>query len=146
MNERRLPRFSTRLPIAFHVFEARRGALEVGALARATTRDVGPNGCFLAHVTLAPGTRVHFYLALPDGCVEGFGVITHEHPRFDAFCGETPGVGVRFTRLSHAARARIDRFVDERRAVDRAAMRAALDRARAEQFLQGRVVTPAWLA
>src|SRR5262249_45944026 len=132
MNERRRTRFSTRLEVAYHVFDARGGELDIGRLTRARTGDVGDGGLFLARVALPMGTRLHFYLSL-DGnrTVEGFGVVAHERPRFDAWAGETPGVGVRFTWLGRDARARLDQFLDERRAIDRAAMQAALSRARA---------------
>ncbi len=139
MNERRQPRFGTRLPIRYQVFDREGDELSLGRLEAGRTRDVGRDGLFLAHCELPVGTRLHFYFELPErGCVEAFGVVVHERPRLDAFGAETEGVGVRFTRVSPHARARLDRFVDERRALDEAAMRAALARARAEQFLEAR--------
>jgi len=136
MNERRLPRYSTRLPVRYQIFDARGGELELGRLDGARTRDLGADGLFLAYVDLPIGTRLHFYFELPErGCVEAFGVVTHETPRLDAWGAETPGVGVRFTRLSPHARARLDQWLDERRALDQAALNAALGRARAERFL-----------
>jgi hypothetical protein len=136
MNERRLPRFTTRLPVRYQIFDGRGGELRLGRLDGARTRDLGSDGLFLAYVDLPVGTRLHFYCELPErGCFEAFGVVSHQRARLDAWAGETPGVGVRFTRLSPHARARLDQWLDERRAVDEASLKAALDRARAEVFL-----------
>src|SRR3954447_14597252 len=77
---RRAPRWSTRLPVRYQVFDARSGQLNVGRLATARARDIGPNGLFLSQVELPPGTPLRFFFELPEtwgGCIEAFGRVVH---------------------------------------------------------------------
>lgn len=134
-SERRAPRWSTRIPVRYHVFDARSGQLELGRLEGARARDIGSKGLFLQQVELPVGTRIHFFFELPEtagGCIEAFGEVVHGRPRLDAMGHEVPGAGVRFLRLSTRDRARLDQYLNERKMIDAAYLSAHAVRVRAE--------------
>ena len=136
-SERRAPRWSTRLPVRYQVFDARSGQLTLGRLASARARDIGPNGLFLAQVELPESTPLHFFFELPEtwgGCIEAFGRVVHTRPRLDATGHEVAGVGVRLLRMAPRDRARLDHYLAERRSIDAAYLSAGEVRARAERM------------
>jgi hypothetical protein len=110
------------------------GQLVLGPLYGALARDVGAGGLFLAGPRLACGTRLHLYVELPDGnCVEAWGEVAHRGPRVDAHAhAPVDGVGVRLVRVSPRDAARLERFLDERRAIEEATTRAVDHRLHAE--------------
>lgn len=132
--ERREPRMRTRVQVRLHVFDATSGALNMGQILEAETRDFGPRGMFLSGVAVPCATRVHIYLELPSGCVEAFGVVVHDRPQVDATGMSRAGVGIRFTRLSLGDENRLETFLDDRRDAAHAALVAALARVRAERM------------
>jgi len=136
--DRRQPRWGTRLPVRYHVFDGRTGRLEITRLHTSRAYDIGEQGLFLARVDAPIGTRLHFFFELPEvwgGLVEAFGEIVHLQPRLDATGFETPGAGVRLLRMSPRDRARLDRYLAERRRIDAAYLSAAEVRRRAERML-----------
>ena len=134
---RRAPRWGTRIPVRFHVFDGRTGRLQMTGLDSARAYDIGEQGLFLSRVDLPVGTRLHFFFELPEswgGLVEAFGEVVHTQPRLDTTGFETPGAGVRLLRMSPRDRARLDRYLAERRMIDAAYLSAAEVRRRAEQM------------
>jgi hypothetical protein len=132
--ERRQQRYSTRVLVRYHVFDAKAGELNVGQIVATQARDFSRSGLFLAGVDLPTGTRLHFYFDLPSGCVEAFGEVVHDHPRWETLGGEREGCGIRLLSLPAGDRARLDRFLQERREADLAAANGALVRVRAERM------------
>ena len=126
--DRRRPRYSTRMLVRYHVWTSQGGQLELGELSAARAADLGANGLFLDGVQLPAGTRLHFFLSLPDGsgCVEGFGRVMH---------ATRSGVGIRLQRMSARDRARLDGYLDERRAIEAAWLTGEDVRRRAEARL-----------
>lgn len=144
--ERRTPRWDTRIPVRYQVFELRTGRLELGRLDAARARDIGEHGLFLSGAEAAPGTRLHFFFELPEscgGCIEAFGIVVHAQPRVDPLAPgrQVAGVGVRLLHLSSRDRARLDRYLAERRAIDAACLSAAAVRLRAESRVRPAVHT-----
>jgi hypothetical protein len=137
---RRAPRWSARIAVRYQVFEPQDGELSLGELDAARARDIGSDGLFLSGVDQPLGTRLHFFFELPEsrgGCIEAFGEVVHAGPRLDATGFEIPGVGVRILRISPRNRARLERYLDERQAIDAACLSAAQVRVRAERRLRG---------
>lgn len=141
--DRRRPRWSTRLPVRYQVFDGRSGTLELGSLTAARARDLGERGMFLQQVALPVGTRLHLFFELPEswgGCVEAFGEVVHARPRLDVMGNEIAGVGVRFSWMSAHDRARLEAYLRERRSIDAACLSAAEVRRRAEERRRGRLL------
>jgi hypothetical protein len=117
-----------------HVFDGTSGELTVGPIVEAESRDFSPRGLFLAGVNLACATRVHLYVDIPDGCIEVFGVVVHRRPQTDLAGITRDGVGIRFTRISVLDEERLDRFLNDRRQADEAAIHGVVVRLRAQQM------------
>lgn len=138
--ERREPRMRTRTRVRLHVFDGTSGALHMGQILEAESRDFGNRGLFLSGVSLPCATRVHLYLDIPSGCIEAFGVVVHDRPQVDATGMSRQGVGIRITRLSLADEQRLETFLEDRRDAVQAALEGALARIRAERMR--RISTP----
>ncbi len=123
-----------RIRVRLHVFDATSGALNMGQILEAQSRDFGQRGLFLSGVNLPCATRVHLYLDIPTGCIEAFGVVVHDRSQVDATGMARQGVGIRFTRLSLTDEQRLETFLDDRRDAAQAALQAALARIRAERM------------
>jgi hypothetical protein len=135
--DRRAPRWGTRIPVRYHVFDGRTGRLQMTNLEAARAYDIGENGLFLSRVDAPIGTRIHFFFELPEswgGLVEAYGEVVHDRPRLDTTGFETQGVGVRMLRMSPRDRGRLDRYLAERRLIDAAYLSAAEVRRRAERM------------
>jgi len=137
-NDRREPRWSSRIPVRYHVFDNSSGRLELGRLDLSRAYDIGPRGLLLARVEAPVGTRLHFFFELPESwgnVIEAFGVVVHNQARVDPLGYSVPGSGVRLLHISPRDRQRLDRYLAERRAIDAAMLSAAAVRARAEALL-----------
>jgi hypothetical protein len=138
ITDRRQHRWGTRIPVRYHVFDGRSGRLELGQLDGARAYDISERGLFLSRVDAPIGTRLHLFFELPEswgGLVEAFGEVMHRQPRLDTCGFTTAGAGVRVLRMSPRDRARLDRYLAERRLIDAACLSAAEVRRRAEQML-----------
>jgi hypothetical protein len=132
--ERKHPRWSVVAPVRYQVFDRRGGEFTVGEICQTRAHDLAQDGAFLAHVVLPLGTRIHFYLELPEnygGNVEVFGEVVHDRPRMSDDGRARDGVGVRFAGLSPRDRSRIERFLAPREAIAAASLRADVEAARA---------------
>jgi len=132
--ERRNPRWSTRIPVRYQVFDGREGGINIGRLHSGRARDIGSQGLFLQCAQLQSGTRLHIFFELPEtcgGCVEVFGEVVHERARLDAMGYEVPGVGVKIGHIADRDRTRLQAYLDERTAIDAAVLSASQVRLRA---------------
>jgi hypothetical protein len=102
----------TRQIVRYHVLELNTdGALELAQIGTTLASDISLEGAFLAHVTLKPGTRLHFYFELPDGYVECVGKVVHNQHRIDAYGVARPGSGVRFVVVAGLDKQRLARYL-----------------------------------
>jgi hypothetical protein len=130
--ERRFQRWSTRIPVRFEIWGAKR--LDFERFGRARARDIGAGGLFLQGAQLERHTRIHFFFELPEtwgGCVEAFGEVVHGRAHLDTMGFEIPGVGVRILRMPERDRARLDAYLRERSRIDAAVLSASQVRLRA---------------
>lgn len=106
---------ATRQVVRYHVLEMRGDTFELTRIGTTLASDISLDGVFLSHVTLTPGTRLHFYFELPDGYVECVGKVVHNQHRVDAFGVARPGSGVRFVIVSGSDRMRLQRYLGGKR-------------------------------
>ena len=111
MSNRKQPRIQTRQVVRYHVLEVRDDKLELTRIGTTLASDISADGVFLSHVTLTPGTRLHFYFELPDGYVECVGKVVHNQHRIDAFGVARPGSGVRFVIVAGHDRLRLAKYL-----------------------------------
>lgn len=109
--KRKEPRIPTRQVVRYHVLELVDDELQLDRIGTTLASDISRDGVFLAHVTLKPGTRLHFYFELPDGYVECVGKVVHNQHRVDASGVARPGSGVRFVIVSGMDRMRLAKYL-----------------------------------
>ncbi len=102
---------ATRQVVRYHVLEMKGDELQLERIGTTLASDISLDGVFLSHVTLKPGTRLHFYFELPDGYVECVGKVIHNQHRVDASGVARPGSGVRFVIVAGSDRLRLARYL-----------------------------------
>jgi len=106
-----LARTPVRQLVRYHVLEIDGQKLVMERIGTTAASDVAPNGLFMAHAQLTPGTKVHFYFELPGGYIEAVGKVVHNQHRIDAGGMARPGSGVRFLSMSDGDRQRLDQYL-----------------------------------
>lgn len=102
--------------VRYHVLAMNGDQLELARIGTTLASDISLDGLFLSHVTLAPGTRLHFYFELPDGYVEGVGKVVHNQRRSDGRGRACPGSGVCFVIVGGLDRRRLAKYLAGKRA------------------------------
>jgi hypothetical protein len=115
VSKRKQPRIQTRQVVRYHILEVRGDELELTRIGTTLASDISLDGVFLSHVTLPPGTRLHFYFELPDGYVECVGKVVHNQHRIDGFGVARPGSGIRFVIVAGLDRMRLAKYLAGKR-------------------------------